>query len=603
MAVFGFMGQFPAPHPFDTLVDYGTTLARAQELPASSRVDSLYACWGSRVAADRGVCVALRGQVRGAAQGADPAAAILNAYRRTGNRVLETLSGRFALAILDAPGRRILLAVDPMGIERLTYAYLEECLVFGTSAESVAHFPLLAAPVSPQGVFNYLLLHMVPAPGTVFEGVQKLRPGTCAIYENGRIRIERYWRPRFREGRGASFDTLKTELHASLRSAVRSCEPDEETGAFLSGGVDSSTVAGVLSEVGPRPAKTFSIGFGYPDYDELPYARIANARFGCQPHEYVMRDADIAATFALIARAYDEPFGNASALPVYYCARLAHANGVRHLLGGDGGDEIFAGNSRYAEQHIYERYQLAPRCVRRALLEPLLARWPRALAPWPVRKAQGYVQKANVPLPERLEIWNVIHQRGAAELLHPDFLTAVDTTAPFADMQNVWDAAESDSSLNRMLHYDWQYTLADNDLRKVETMSALAGVRVSYPMLHADVVDMSLRVPASLKMPGIRLRHFYKQAMQGFLPDEIIHKKKHGFGLPFGLWLQASPPLRELIFGNLAELRTRRLFRPEFIERLLHLHEHEDARHYGVFLWVLAMLEQWLQEHHLNIAI
>jgi asparagine synthase (glutamine-hydrolysing) len=148
-----------------------------------------------------------------------------------------------------------------------------------------------------------------------------------------------------------------------------------------------------------------------------------------------------------------------------------------------------------------------------------------------------------------------------------------------------------------MLYYDWQLTLADNDLRKVETMSALAGVRVTYPMLHPDVVELSTRIPPQLKMPGTRLRHFYKRAMAGYLPDEIIDKKKHGFGLPFGLWLQESPALREQIHDNLSSLRSRRIVRPQFIDRLLNLHGQDDARYHGVFIWVLAMLEQWLVEH------
>jgi asparagine synthase (glutamine-hydrolysing) len=170
-------------------------------------------------------------------------------------------------------------------------------------------------------------------------------------------------------------------------------------------------------------------------------------------------------------------------------------------------------------------------------------------------------------------------------------------------MREVWESTPSDNTLDRMLYYDWHYTLADNDLRKVETMCALAGVRVSYPMLHADVVDMSTRVPANVKMPGTRLRDYYKQAVRGYLPDEIIHKKKHGFGLPFGFWLKDSPQLRDLIFGNLAQFRTRNIVRPQFIDRLLDLHRDEDARHYGVFLWVIAMLEQWFQEHRLSPTI
>jgi len=362
-------------------------------------------------------------------------------------------------------------------------------------------------------------------------------------------------------------------------------------------------VAGTLSKVASGPTRTFSIGFGYPRYDELPYARVANERFGCEGHEYTITGADIATTFPSVARAFDEPFGNSSALPVYHCARLAREHGVDHLLAGDGGDELFAGNSRYAEQQIFERYQMVPRALRRGLLEPVLAGWPAALGFPLVRKARGYIEKANTPLPVRLESWNIIYRSGPDAFLHPDFRHSVDTDTPLERMREVWNDAPCHSTLNRMLYYDWQYTLSDNDLRKVETMSALAGVRVSYPMLHPRMIGLSMRVPPRLKMPGTQLRYFYKQAMRGLLPNAIIEKKKHGFGLPFGLWLAQYPALRELIFGNLANLRKRRIVRTEFIDRLLRLHDSEDASYYGVFVWVLAMLEQWLQEHRVNLTV
>jgi asparagine synthase (glutamine-hydrolysing) len=597
MALFGFLGEFPGHIPLPALSQYGEA-----HKPAGARCAPGASLWAAAVANENGVTVAVTGAPRfQGGRGDDAAAAaraIARAYASRGRGVLEGLSGRFALAIVADGGRQGLLAVDPMGIERLTFAQRGAGLVFGTSAEAVAGFPAVAARLDSQALFDYLLLHMIPSPGTAFSGVSKLRAGTCALFERGGLSIERYWRPRFTPaGGGQGFEPLKAALHESLRNAVRDAHPDEGTGAFLSGGLDSSSVAGVLSEVSPGNAKTFSIGFSYPQYDERAYARIANERFGCKGHEYVVQGSDIAETFPRIARAYDEPFGNSSALPVYYCARLAREHGVDHLLAGDGGDELFAGNSRYAEQQIFERYRRLPTFVRRGLVEPLVSGWPDALLLWPIRKARSYLAKANTPLPTRLEAWNIVTQVGAAQFLHPDLLAAVDPKAPFARMHEVWDAANTPDTVQSMLFYDWQYTLADNDLRKVESMTALAGVRVSYPMLHPDVIDASLRVPPDLMMPGKQLRHFYKRAMQGWLPQEIIDKKKHGFGLPFGLWLQDSAPLRELIFGNLSALRARRVVHPDVIDRLLHLHGSEDASHYGVFLWVLAMLEQWFQEH------
>lgn len=605
MPLFGFLSESPHPLDFGRLMAHGLAQTTADTtMAAEARIDDLAACWAAGLCLEDSVLVAVQGEPLWTQSG-EPAspAAILAEYRRRGSAVVDSLCGRLAIAILDARERRAVLAVDSMGIGRMTYGVRGSLLVFSSSAKAVATAPGIEAPLNNQAIFDYLLLHMVPAPDTIFQGVHKLRPGTCATFERGRLAIRPCWSPSFQESGDASFEALGEELKSSLRTAVRSCRPGGSTGAFLSGGLDSSSVVGILSEVGPRPTRTFSIGFGYPEYDELAYARIANQQFGCEGHEYSISGADIAATFPRVARAFDEPFGNSSALPVYHCARLAREHGVDHLLAGDGGDELFAGNSRYAEQQVFERYRYAPVLLRRGLLEPLLGAWPDPLAFRLVRRARGYIEKANTPLPIRLESWNIIHQAGAAALLHADFLASVDAQAPLRRMQEVWNAAPCGSTLNRMLYYDWQYTLSDNDLRKVETMSGLAGVRVSYPMLHPKVIDLSMRVPPQLKMPGMKLRHFYKHAVRGFLPDAIIEKKKHGFGLPFGLWLAEYPVLRTLVFGNLESLRSRRIVRPDFIDRLLGLHQSDDASYYGVFVWVLAMLEQWMQEHRLQPAV
>jgi len=563
------------------------------------------AAWAPDVASGHGIVVAVRGiptwsRPFGAASRRASAVDLLEEYRRDGSALVSRLAGRFAVAILDSSAARVVLAIDPMGIERLAYAAAPGLFTFGSSAEAVATCPGIESGLSRQAIFNYLLLHMVPAPDTIFAGVRKLRAGHMAVWSEGRVEVTPWWRPRFIESDGTPLEELKADLHASLATAVADSEPDARTGAFLSGGLDSSTVAGVLGRARTEPVDTFSIGFGYPEFDELSYARIANRRFGCRGHEHTISGDDIADAFSLIARAYDEPFGNSSALPLYYCARLARESGMDHLLAGDGGDELFAGNSRYAWQEVFARYERVPAFVRKGIIEPLLTAVPEALRIRVMRRAGSYVRQANIRLPERLEIWNLMYRVGVSDVLHPEFLASIDPAAPLAGMKEVWDEAPCDSQLNRLLYYDWEYTLADNDLRKVETMASLAGIRVSYPMLHPDVVDLSLRVPPALKMPGTKLRHFYKEAMSGFLPDEIIHKTKHGFGLPFGLWLNDSPRLRDLVMGSLSDLRRRNIVQPAFLDRLLHLHSSEDASYHGVFVWVLAMLEHWLAEHRRN---
>ncbi len=545
-----------------------------------------------------GVTVALSGgPVWLAGREADrPAEALLDAYRASGDAFLKNLTGRFALAVVDEPRRRSLLALDRMGIERLAYGIRGETLVFGHSAADVARAMSPNPSLRPQALFDFLLLHMVPAPQTVFEGVYKLRPGTCARFESGRLTVERYWRPDFTRDGTAPFGPLREQLLAALRDGVAACRPDERTGAFLSGGLDSSTVAGMLAEVSGRPPRTFSIGFGVDEFNELDYARIAARRFRAEPHEYDVTADDVVDAFQRIAAAFDEPFGNSSALPSYFCARLAREHGVTHLLAGDGGDELFGGNERYARQKVFEAWWRLPGFLRDGLVGPLAARIDPASRITPLRKLRSYVDQASIRLPERLESWNFMYRTDLGAMLEPDFRAAIDTRAPLEAMAEVYREAPTDDLLQQLLFYDWHYTLADSDLRKVGEMCALAGVEVSYPMLDPRVIDVSLRVPPGMLLKGFELRRFYKRALAGFLPDEILTKKKHGFGLPFGVWLKTHDRLGELVYGLLGDLKRRGIVRPAFIDRVIAEHRSGHPGYYGYAIWDLAMLEAWFQQ-------
>jgi asparagine synthase (glutamine-hydrolysing) len=440
---------------------------------------------------------------------------------------------------------------------------------------------------------------MIPAPETVYEGVLKLRPGSAVRFANGAVKTQRFWNPHFSEKDTDGFQAYKDALQGSLRKAVEETQPGDTTGAFLSGGLDSSSVAGMLSKVRPG-SRTFSIGFGVDAYDELEYARIAARHFQTNSVEYHVTPDDIVTAFPKIAATYDEPFGNSSAVPTYACARLAVEHGMTHLLAGDGGDELFGGNERYVRQSVFEKYYRVPAVLRNAVIHPLS----RLISPessiTPLRKVRSYVDQASIRLPERLETWNLVYREGAAKLLDPEFLRTIDSRAPFQRMQEVYEENPDASMLNKLLFYDWQYTLSDNDLRKVGAMCDLAGVKVSYPMLHPDIVDLSLRIPSAMKIEGTELRSFYKKAMRDFLPREIIEKKKHGFGLPFGVWLKTHRELRELIFGHLESLRRRRIVSTAFIDEIVAGHQTGDASFYGYPIWDMAMLDAWLAAHDMR---
>ena len=594
--IFGYAGRWPTHDPAALRLHAPAGLDTSECAPIGALVAA------RNMARSGNVLVALRGQpvwARGgnhAREGAD-SEGLLAAWRARGPALIGELRGRFSLVIVDGERRQVLLAIDPMGIERLCWAVAGDSLVFSDSAEAIANFPPLQAPLRAQAVHDFLLMHMVPAPDTAYEGVHKLEPGMQLQFANGRANLGRYWKPQFSE-RQESFETLKAGLRGALDAAVARCGPDAGTGAFLSGGLDSSTVAGVLGKVSGRPARTFSIGFGVESHDEIRYARISARHFGCDSTEYNVTADDIVAAFDRIATAYDEPFGNSSAVPTLFCAQLAAQAGIGHLLAGDGGDEIFGGNERYAKQQVFEAYGRVPAWARRGILEPLS----RAIAPesalTPLRKLRSYVDQARIPLPERLETWNLFYRTPHAEIFEPEFAARIDVRRPIETMTRVYgEAPGGDSLLNRMMHYDWHFTLADSDLRKVITMCDLAGVKVSFPMLDPEMIGVSLRVPTRMKMAGRELRSFYKQAMTGFLPQEVIDKRKHGFGLPFGVWLKEHAPLRELVFGHLERLGQRGVVRRAFLDRIASEHAAGEPGYYGYAIWDFAMLEAWLAAH------
>jgi asparagine synthase (glutamine-hydrolysing) len=370
--------------------------------------------------------------------------------------------------------------------------------------------------------------------------------------------------------------------------------PAERIGAFLSGGTDSSTLAGMLAEAGGRPPDTYSIGFEADGFDEMSYARIAARHYGCHAHEYYVTPDDVVEAIPLIARAYDEPFGNASAVPTFCCARLARGDGKHLMIAGDGGDEIFGGNARYAKQKIFEWYRAIPAPLRRSVLEPLAERIPGGQGPASLRKLQSYIRQARVPLPERLDAYSLIEREGAATVFDPEFLSGIDVQRPAELAREVYGRTTSDSPVDRMMHLDLKQTLADNDLRKVNRMCELAGLEVRYPMLDQDVVEFSGRLTPDQKVHGLRLRHFFKHALRDFLPPETIAKSKHGFGLPFGLWMRSHRRLGELGHESLRAFAQRRWMRKEFIDRLVAAHESDHATYYGVTIWMVVMLEHWL---------
>ena len=501
-------------------------------------------------------------------------------------------SGDFAVGLTDAAGRSF-LAVDRFAIRSLCYRVVNGQLHYAERADDLAALPPRAA-IDPQAIFDYLYFHVIPSPRTIFQGVHRLPPAHCAWFEGGRLTVAPYWTPHFAEPARAHFPTLAAEFRQLVQNAVASQLDGSKPACFLSGGTDSSTVAGMIKQAAGRAA-TFSIGFEAEGYDEMQYARIAAQRFGTEHHEYYVTPDDLVAAIPQVAAHYDQPFGNSSVLPAYYCAKMAREDGVTRLLAGDGGDELYGGNARYAKQRVFGFYDNLPQALRKGMLEPLLERTPLGALPL-ARKGRSYVEQAKVPLPDRMQMYNLLLRLDPRQVFMPDFLAQVDQADPLRQQRAVWQQVSSDaSSLNLMLAYDWRYTLAEADLPKVRGSTQLAGVAVGYPFLDPGLLDFSLTLPSEYKLKGQKLRWFFKEALRGFLPDEILAKKKQGFGLPFGVWANRHEGLKRFATDSLQSLAGRGIVQPAFIHSLLKERLPEHPGYYGEMVWILMMLEQWLR--------
>ena len=500
------------------------------------------------------------------------------------------VSGDFAVGLMATDGSTF-LAVDRFAICSLCYRLRDGQLHFAARADELAD---TATEIDPQAIYDYLYFHVIPSPRTIYKDIYRLPPAHYALFQQGQLTVAPYWVPSFNEQSGASFDELKDEFRQLLQSAVATQIGGSKPACFLSGGTDSSTVAGMAALASVEKVATYSIGFDAQGYDEMAYARLASKHFKTEHHEYYVTPDDLVRSIPSVAAHYDQPFGNSSALPAYYCAKMAREDGVSKLLAGDGGDELFGGNTRYAKQMVFGWYGGIPAALRDSLLEPL-SKLPLVSKIPLVRKAASYVNQAKVPMPDRLMTYNLLHRLGVENMLTPELLAQVDQQSPTHQQRGVWaTGSHTDSLVNRMLAFDWRYTLADCDLPKVVGTTALAGVKVGFPMLDDRLLSFSLKLPAAYKLKGFQLRWFFKEALRGFLPDEIINKKKQGFGLPFGTWANRHPALKTLATDSLYSLSLRGVVRPDFVQDLLTQRLPEHPGYYGEMVWVLMMLEQWL---------
>lgn len=507
------------------------------------------------------------------------------------------LAGFFSLVLLNKRDGSLLLLNDHVASLPLYYHIPAATDVQQQQtqhlwvSDHLKHPAATKAPLNPQAIFNYFFFHCIPSATTIFQQTLKLEPATeLHLAANGKQQQQELYAPDY-PATALTEAQLQQQCRDAISKAVqRNVAPNNA--AFLSGGLDSSTVSGYLCQNQPG-ARTFSIGFDAKGYDETEYALITAKHFHSNHHVHYLQPNEIVENFVEVAGYFDEPFGNSSAMAAFICGKVAKEHGVEVMLAGDGGDEIFAGNERYAKQKVFEVYQQVPGFIRSPL--ELLLKTPLAKLPV-LNKAKSYVDQANVPLPDRLDSYNFLNRFALAEMFCAEFLATVDANAPAAAKRARYGACKSADPVERMMYLDWKFTLADNDFVKVSSMCHKAGVEVRFPLFEKEVVDFSCTVPTALKLPGNQLRDFYKNSFRGFLPDATLAKSKHGFGLPFGVWMKEQPALQALTAQSLDKLKARNIIKAEFIDEALKIYQSGHSGYYGELIWIMLILELWLEQ-------
>lgn len=539
----------------------------------------------------------------GGPRGLSEAALIARLYAIHGEKWWEGVRGAYGVFIWDKAKDTGLLFTDRLGIRPIVYHEDGRRLVAATRLSSLAAMPGWGRELNHQAVFSYLYMEMIPTPFTLYRRAKKLEGGHFLRIRGEGVSVERAWNMRYPKEKLTDRKQMEAGIKGLMRGAVekqagyQDRDPGE-VGAFLSGGTDSSLIAALLSEIQPGKAKTFSIGFDEPGYDEMGFARIASDRFKTSAHEYYVTQEDVLKALPLIIRAFDEPFANSSVIPTYFCALKAREAGVRVMLGGDGGDELFGGNSRYSDN--YKNFRRFPPWVE-GPLGAALGLTPSWAQLGPVKKAANYFKRKHAPLHERIHAYNLSYYLDdIRKIFAPEFLEGHGPFLRSQDIaQRILDQADAADELDRYLYHDLKNTLMDNDLRKVNTMTALAGVQARYPFLDSDLLEFTGLIPVDLKVRDGKLRYLYKETFKDVLPDKIINKTKHGFGIPVVKWMLREGPLHDMLRDALFDgrLQGRGIFRDGFVEDLYRRSLADKTTYFGSHLYYIFFLELWMREH------
>ncbi len=528
---------------------------------------------------------------------------VLHSYEEWGLDFANKLRGMFVSAIWDSRRKRLVVIRDRLGIKPLYYTQLpDRSLVFGSELKAILAHPQVQARLEPRALDFFLTLEYIPAPYSIFKNVFKLPAGHTLVFEDGKLQLDRYWNlplpqsPR-EKIRSQDIPALTDELFSLLKESVElRMISDVPLGAFLSGGIDSSCIVGLMRELGASPLKTFSIGFEDQTYNELEHARRIARHFETDHEEFIIQPKALELTETLI-RHLDEPFGDFSIFPTYLVSKMARQH-VTVILSGDGGDELFAGYEHYQAQKLAQKAWLAPV---HAALPSVVNRFPptgKKKGFW--NKLQRYGQGFELDPSLRHLRWMMFLTHRQKEALYSPSLIAelgglqpLNQRAPFQQFFN--DMAHYDD-ISAELYLDLNTYLIDNILVKVDRMSMATSLETRVPLIDHKIVEFLFSLPGELKLRGMTTKWIFKQSMERLLPKENITRKKEGFSIPIKHWLRGE--LKDLMLSTLEKNRITQAgyFHFPEIQRKIDAHLQGKAN-YSHQLWALLVFEIWRENY------
>ncbi len=518
---------------------------------------------------------------------------IIHLYEEYGPECLVYLKGMFAFALWDVKKQLLFLARDRIGKKPLYYWHSPNTFVFVSEIKSILQDDNFQRKPDYTAIHHYLTYQYVPSPWTAFEGIKKLPAAHYLVLKNGNIEVKRYWKLSYLPKHTIKEKDLKAEIIERLKEAVRiRLISDVPLGAFLSGGIDSSTVVALMSGIMKEPVKTFSIGFKEEKYNELGYARMIAEKFRTDHTEFIVEPKAVEILDKLVWH-YNEPFADSSAIPTYYVSKLAREH-VTVILNGDGGDENFAGYGRYkANQVSGFMHSFVPLPLAR-LVYPLVRLIPHGKDPdnffWRLKRfLQEYT---NTPELRNAQWLCHFTTEMKEDIYTDDFLCRFANTDSFELILNRCGEAEADSFLDRVLYADVMMYLPDDLLVKVDVASMANSLEARSPFLDHEFMEFAAGIPAEMKLKGLTTKYILKEALRNILPDEVLFREKMGFGVPIDYWFRNE--LKGMVYDTLLSEKavSRGYFKKESIKKILDEHVSEKWNWHN-HIWNLLMLELW----------